>query len=375
MWFVFGLITLISFSVYFGTKRFQARWQGTRSVSDSPAYEYQFTYRDKKSQKIKEMMVGIPAPREYDFSFKRENGLDRIFKWLGISVERQFNAADFDKLVYVVSNDRHLFDEVMDDQALLQKVVKLFKIKHLDCAISHLHCRNGRLWVVFKVGPLFNDASNISRLMGIFPIVAESLHMLAERLKADLPQSVGVRRDPFILRAMFILAISSGLAINGLTHVFRLTLLSGPFTVDTALLWRYSAYAAIVILLLMIAMTVFLLGRSARAHLVLIELLLVGSFGAFMTSFVELRDMNMELDTSPVVQFETRVIDKSISKSRKGGTRYYVHVVDWHDPADTHKFQVSSDFYSKAARGDRLAMNQRGGYLGLRWVESYHKLL
>lgn len=374
MWFVFGLITLISFSVYFGMQRFGARWQGTRAVGDSPAYEYQFTYRDKKSQKIREMMVGIPAPREYDFSFKREDGYDRVFKWLGVSVERQFNAADFDKLVYVVSNDRHLFDEVMDDQALLSKVAALFRINHLDCAVSHLHCRNGRLWVVFKVGSLFRDASNMSRLMGVFPRVAESLHMVAERLTADLPQSFGARRDPFILRAMFILAISSGLAINGLAHVFRLTLLSGPFTVDTTLLWRYSAYAAVGILILMIALTMFLLGRSARAHLVLIELVLVGSLGAFMTAFVELRDMNMEMDTTPVVRFETRVLDKSISTSRKGGTRYYVHVADWNSLGSAQKFQVSSDFYRNVARNDRLALNQRGGYLGLRWVESYHKL-
>lgn len=377
MWFMFGLITLISFSVYFGIQRFQARWQGSRSVIGAPSYEHQFVYRGK-SKNIRQMMVGVDAPKAFDFSFKRESWLDRVFKWLGISVERQFGADDFDKLVYVVSNDRHLFDEVMDDAALLQTLTALFRIKHFDCRISNVHCRNGRLWAVFKVGRLFNDSSNIGRLSQIFPVVAKSLHAVADRLKADLPRSTGTRRDPFILRAIVVLAISTGLLVNGLVHAFRLLTFSYSFTVDSAELWTYAVFSGAAIIMALVILAIFLLGRTARTHLVLIELIVVGSLGAVLTAFTEIRDLNMDLDTSPVQRFEARVLDKTISKSRKGGTRYYLHVPgwtgrDWTGLSDTERLQVSSEFYQRMQKGERIEIWQRSGFLGIGWVEGLRR--
>lgn len=370
MWFVFGLITLISFSIYFGVRRYEARWRGTRSFFPrEPAYEYEFV-RKPKSKTIRQMIVGVDAPKEFDFTFKRESGLDRVFKWLGISVERQFSASDFDRLVYVVSNDHHLFDEVMDDPALLQTVTELFRLNHFDCRISHLHCRNGRLWVVFKVGSLFNDESNIGRLSKAFPRVAESLQSVAGLLKQNLPKSMGARRDPFILRAVFVLAVSTGLVINGLLHAFRLMLFPGAFTVDTTQLWTYAALAGVGILVALITLAIYLLGRSARTHLVIIELVLIGALGAVLTAFTEIRDINMELDTSTVQRFEARILDMSINRSRRSGTQHYLHVMDWTGLEDKRRIHVSGDFYRQMQKGERVEIRQRSGLLGIRWVES-----
>lgn len=374
MWFVFGLITLVSFSVYFGIKRYEARWRGMSSfLPRSRAYQYEFVYKHK-SKSIRQMIVGVDAPREFDFTFKRESGIDRIFKWLGISVEKQFSTADFDRLVYVASNDRYLFDEVMDDHALLGTVTELFKIDHFDSRVTHLHCRNGRLWVIFKVGGLFNDESNRGRLSKVFPQVAESLHSVADVLKQNLPKTMGSHRDPFILRAIFVLAISTGLVINGLVHAFRLMLFPGAFTVDTTQLWLYAAFAGGGILVVLVAAAIYLLGRSARTHLVIIELILVGSFGAVLTAFTEIRDINIEFDTSVAQQYDAKVLDMTISRSRRSGTQYYLHVADWTGLKDTRRIHVSSDFYRLMQKGERIRIWQRSGFLGIRWVDGINRV-
>lgn len=368
MWFMFGLITLVSFSVYFGIRRFQARWRGTQSVIDGTPFEYQFVHRHK-SATIRQVMISIQAPKEFDFSFKRESRLDRFFKWLGISVERQFGEDDFDRLVYVVSNDQHLFDKVMDDTECLGRITQLFKTSHLNYKVSCIHCRNGRLWVVFSIAGLFGGDSDIARLKNIFPSVVASLHAVAEHLAKSLPLDAAARRDPFALRAMLVLAVSTGLAANGMVHGYRQMIFSDPFTLDMAELWVYSVLSGVGILAALIVLAIFLLGRTARTHLVLLEVLLVGFLGAIMTSVTEIRDVNMELDVSPVQMFPAKIIGKTISKSRKSGTRYYLEVVDWTTQKSTRRVQVSSEFYRLSETGERVKVRQRSGYLGIRWVE------
>lgn len=368
MWFLFGFITLISFSVYFGLQRLGTRWKGEFSQDGKNPYQYQFVRNKGKTQRF---MVGVEAPPEYDFTFKRESWLDRLCKFLGLSVEHQVGRSDFDKLVYLVSNDGHLLDHISDNALVIEAVLKLFELRRLDSRVSEIRCLNGRLWATFKVGRLFNSDADLHHLYALPPRAAELLTQMARQLQQNLPSTRGTRRDPFILRAAVILAISTGLAVNGMTHVLRLLWSTAEFTVDMALLWRWSVYGAGVLLLLLVGAALVALGRSARAHLVLIELLLVGSLGATLTTFSELRDLNMEWDRSAAQLFHTDITGKTISRSRKSGTHYYIHVRDWNTGYDSHKVSVSSTFYNGVRVGDKLAVRQRAGYLGVRWVESY----
>lgn len=375
MWFAIGVVTLISFSIYFGIKRYNARWEGERSFTHEPRYEYEFVLN---KDKIKMMRVGLDAPKRFDFTLKRESAIDRFCKALGLSVEHQIGKQAIDRLVYIVSNDQHLLDRCMEDSAMVEDVEGLFNVRHMDSSITHVHCRNGRIWAEFKIGSAFRDKSHQTGLSQVLPKVVPRLQRMADRLKSQTPSTEAAQRDPFILRAVLVLAISTGLLVNGGVHLFRLIWLPGPFTVDTAALWWYSGLAGASVVALLICLAVFLLGRTARTHLVLIELLLVGSIGAGLTAFTEIRDLNMDLDTSPVQRFEAKVIDKTISRSRKGGTRYYLHVPewtgqDWSGQHDTRSLQVSADFYSQMQRGESVEIWQRRGFLGIRWAEGFRQ--
>lgn len=369
MWFLFGFITLISFSVYFGIQRLGTRWKGQIAYGRTVPYQYQFVRN--KNDITKRFMVGVDAPPDYDFTFKREAWFDRLCKFLGLSVEHQVGHAEFDKLVYVVSNDGHFLDQISGNAQIIDAVVKLFALRRLDSRVSEVRCLNGRLWVTFKVGRLFSSDTDLRYLYGLQDQAAELLAQVVGQLKSNPPLYQDRRRDPFILRAAVILAVSTGLVANGLVHSLRLLWTTAEFTVDRAELWRLATYCGIAVMVLLVCLALVALGRSARTHLVLVELILVGTLGATLTAFSELRDLNMEWDHSAVQVFQPDILKKSVSRSRKGGTHYYAHVRDWNGGYDSHKVSVSRTFYDSVNAGDRLTVRQRAGYLGVRWVESY----
>lgn len=368
MWFVFGFVTLISFSVYLGHKRYTAGWKGTPSILGLP---YEYAYQHQKNDRIPSFMVAVKAPSEFDFVFKRESAYDRLCKFLGLSVEYQVGEAAFDKLVYIVSNDGHLMGELLTQDHVKERVLALFQLDMYQCAVTQIRCAQGRLWATVKVGKQFQHASDFKYLNKVQDRVAALLLPLGDLLQASRPPSQAKLRDPFIVRAAIVLACSTGLVANGLSHLLRIFWITDDFTIDVPQLWWYAAYGGGALVVLLVFLALVALGRSARTHLVLVELVLVGSIGAVTTVFAELRDLNAEADSSPVVLASSPVVGKTVSRSRKSGTHYYVQVSDWVEPTTLRKIKVSSDFYDQAQVGATMEFQQRAGFLGVRWVESY----
>lgn len=368
MWFLFGFITLLSFSVYFGIRRYKHAWSGKSGGSGPQAFEYRFETDKGQTSKFK---VGVKAPKDFDFSFKRETSVDRFCKWLGLSLEHQVGRDRFDKLVYIVSNDGHFLQHIAGDPKVIAAVSSLFKeLKH-GCKACEIRCASGRLTATVEVGETAQEESELHKLQAMLPVVASRLHQVAQQLVARHPPAPTQGRDRFILRASVLLALSSGLLVNGLVHFYRLLWTTGPFTVDTQRLWTLAALAGGGLVLLMALVVFVVLGRSARTHLVLIEILIAGSVGASLTCFSEIRDMNMEMDSSKAQRLTSQVVGKHTSRSRKGGTHYYLVVRDWNNPEETRSLSVPSDFYAGIQPGQNMAFYQHEGALGLRWVNSY----
>jgi len=373
MWFLFGFITLISFSIYFGVRRYRNSWKGTSQTSGQLSFEYKFEIDKGETKKFR---VGVKAPAEFDFSFKRETSVDRFCKWLGLSVEHQVGRDTFDNLVYIVSNDGHLLQEVVGHHSVIAAVSKLFtNLKH-DCKVAELRCAAGRLTATVEVGRgVYQDESELYKLKALLPVIGGWLDHVAQHLAAKPPGTPTKRRDRFIVRASVLLALSSGLLVNGGIHGYRLLFWSGqPFTVDTQKLWTFAALGGVGVVVLMVLVVVSMLGRSARTHLVLIEILLAGSVGATLTIFSEIHAINMEMDSSQALRLISEVTGKTTTHSRKGGTSYYVKVRDWNDSQATQSIKVSGSFYASVQPGQSMVFYQHEGALGIRWVNSYEAL-
>lgn len=368
MWFVFGFFSLIGFVVYSLRERATAKWIGTRSSVHRKTYEYQVLERRFYSNDTAEavgLRIGVTAPAAYDFSLKPEKWRDWLSKRIGFSVEHQTGDAEFDKTVYILSNDARIHATLSQNAALRADILRVFRIVAPHSAVlKEVRCSGGRLWVHYKLKTQINPAK--------IPVLAEQVVPALSHLAADLARAnvAGAPRlyDRFVLRAAIILAISTGLALNGAAHLIRLVYISIPFTVDNSTLMLWSLYCGAGLLALLVLSVVLFLGRSARAHVVLLEVLFVGSLGAVSTSFVELRDLNMEWDQQPAVSYEVRTVSKRISKGRRRPARYYVTISGWPGNNAINEIQVPSSLYYRTDQGRALVLLQKPGFLGIPWV-------
>lgn len=365
MWFVFGLITLFSFCVYQTYKRINAGWEGEFARSNGLEYCYKLETHKGKTQSVK---LGIDATQGFDFTFKRESSLDRFFKHIGVSEEHQIGNSKFDDLVYVVSDDKLLHQQISTNEKLVKDTIKLFS--HSDGSrnkVKELRCNSGRLWITYSTPDYFDkqEASALARVM------LPHLTSIAEDLKVADFRGSAKGKDPFLIKAAVLLAISSALFFNGWVQTYRILFNEIPFVIDVDLLRTHTIFATIVVVLALIFIAWRTLGRSARTHLVLIELIIIGSIGAGLTMNAQLRELNMEMDDSVLAEYVVTTHDKKISKSRRS-TSYYLYVDDWttEDRIARKKIEVPSGLYQSANIGGKLLLEQQAGYLNYRWVSN-----
>lgn len=368
MWFAIGLLSLCLVLAWQIRYRWYRPWSGSQSDIHA-GVRHQYHWRSHKGSTFG-LDIGVDVPDWFRFELKRETWVDRFFKWLGLSVEKQFGHDGFDRLVYVASNDGHLFNRVADSPALRLAAQRLMVLAESGCRVRHVRCANGVLRAHLHRGSLFSDKSDSSRLIQAKWAALPLLDQLAGALRASRrPELPPRRRDPFLLPGVLVLACSSALALNGLVFLLRPILFDDAFLLDKARLVELTLWVGSGIFFVLLAAHFILLARSARAHLYLLELLLVGSFGAYSTAAIELREANTEWDTSTPRVREAPIVDKSISRSRRGGTSYYLHVTDWQGSGfDARRIKVSRSFYDAMSRGRVLVFEERPGHFQASWA-------
>jgi hypothetical protein len=231
-----------------------------------------------------------------------------------------------------------------------------------------MHIRNQRIWI--RITPLSQKSSAEATL--IAKDVIPTLKLISSIFTTNLSQTTSTLKDPFYFKAAIFLSISTGMGIMGACHLVTLVFLNEPFTVDVGELFSMSFVLGTVIISALIFTMFVVLGKTARAHLVLLELLIIGYFGAVASSFSLARDINIEWDNGSPKQYIVEVHNKTISRGRRH-TSYYLHVDDWLHPGQQKSISVSSTKYKAFNIGDRLEIDQYPGYLGFKWVDEIKK--
>lgn len=361
MWFVLGIVTLVGITIGIAWWRWGVDWKGDRH-GDGRYKLY------KNKGKVQRLRVGIAAPVAADFEIKPEGWFDRLGKSIGIAVEPQANRRSFDEKFYILSDDERLVRALRTDADLLSRLEAIGNASVGGFRFQRMVCRRGQMWIVFKPEGKGEDHLTATQW------AVQELLALAAALPA-LPRGQGHADNRPFLYSVVLLAFASALALNGAVHLFRIMALGYlPYTMDRAQLWTLAAIVAAVLLLVLAVATVALLGRSSRAHLVLVQVLLVGGLGAVASAFVELRDLNMEADTAKVQELATVVQGKHYTTHRKrnGGNshNYYLELADWNTPGATLDLEVGSDMYNVRFLGEPLVVRQHPGFLHVRWIES-----
>jgi hypothetical protein len=364
MWFAFGFITLISFAAYFGYQRFQHRLTAAPTPLEQSQRFFQYQLLETKNG-VRGLLLGIPAPEGPNYTLKRESWIDRLCKAIGLSVEYQVGELEFDKLVYIVSDDSKVHRAVASNPVITRNTKTLFGLgKGMDCTPKEINHRHGMLWIRYAT----DKRPEPGQLQALARQVVPALEGVANELRQIPHHAHSGWRDPFVLKAALILGLSTALAINAAVHMMRIIWSEVPFTVDRDLLMADAVGWGGGVVAVLVIGTLLVLGRSARTHLVMIELVLVGSLGAIGTALFELRELNMEFDAFSASRYQVQVLNKYVKKSRRS-TSYYIDTVDWNAPEQVTSVKVSKRLYDATSIHGNVVVTQRQGYLGYRWVE------
>lgn len=358
MWLLFGAITLACACLYAGRKRYAATWNGT----PYPVRDAVFLASLESNAWGSRPSIGLATPSTLEFECKAESWLDRFFKWTGLAVELQLGQDRFDRAVYLIADNRAVLDVLQREPDFCERLIDLFqKPVHPDFRVHRVVCRRGKFWIEFRKTAV--GADQFGLLARAAPIVRRMWAALPDRL----PEAAD-GKDRLFLRTVIVLAFSTGLAINGVGHLYRLLFFDGVQTLDRVALLTVGAMAGAILLAMQFLLATVLLARSSRLHLVMLELLLVGSFGALSTGIVEVRDLNIDLDGGEATPYATTVLDLTVSRSRRSSTRHYARVASW-DNEPEGRLRVSYDDYHALTIGEPATIYVREGYFGIRWIQ------
>ena len=90
-------------------------------------------------------------------------------------------------------------------------------------------------------------------------------------------------------------------------------------------------------------------------------------FSFFVYSYSAVIALNCTFDYSEPKEYQTEVIDKHISKSRKGRRTYYVKVKPLGHHYDAENISVSSEEYEQYQIHDKVEVEYNEGLLGIPW--------
>lgn len=187
------------------------------------------------------------------------------------------------------------------------------------------------------------------------------------------PRAAREARDPFIARAALLLSVSTASAAFGVYGLLRgiagRTDILEPWT-----LLGWTIVPSLLLFALFLGAIVFLLGGSSRAHLVLLEVLLVGSWGFVLSGHALAREANLAFDGRPPRLVHVSGIDTEhvVRRGKRGRRthRYYVHVDDWRaSGAPTLRLEIDSATYGRLPDGGDATLYVRPGALGFEWIE------
>jgi hypothetical protein len=360
MWLFIGAITLLCACVYAGRKHHAAHWNGLPYTVRDGAF---LASLDGRGSLRFRPCLGLATPSPLEFECKAESWLDRFFKWCGLSVELQLGHDAFDRAVYLVADNPAVLAVLRREPDLCDRLIELFRTpREAGFRVHRVVCRRGKFRVEFRQTSM--GASEYVLFAKVAPLVRRMWAALPERLPDGHSGA-----DPLFLRSVIVLAFSTGLAIHGGVHLYRLLIFGGVSTLDLWPLLTLGLAAGGILLALQLMLATALLARSSRLHLIMLELLLVGSFGALSTGVVEVRDINIDLDTSEATPHATQVLDLRTTRSRRGGTRRYAYVAAFGDEPP-RKLRVGYDDYHALTVGEPATVYLRDGYLGIRWVAS-----
>jgi hypothetical protein len=372
MWFMLGFITLIAGGIGFARYRNASMW----SPIPSTLNDQSFLYDVSEQKHTVTIRIGVTCATGLYFCLKPEGFLDRFFKFLGLSEEQQLAHVSFDQNIYMLSDDKRLGEILKNNTPLIEQIEALFRDKLIDgSTVQKLWCQSGRLRVDIQS---FNNRDFLSAqskacVLKLAETVLPVLTQLGIKLSENAPKETG-SRDKFLIKASLLLGINTVfVAAGALFFIQRLIFRNADIKfLDIAQLSVWSLSMGIAITLAMITACILLLGKTSRAHWVLIEIMTLGFIGATVTSVNLIYNYNQLWGTRTSWQEQTTILSKYTTSCgrRSSNTCYNITISETKTSPNGTNFRVFSHHYNKFTVGSKVSVTYHQGALGLRWADT-----
>jgi hypothetical protein len=233
--------------------------------------------------------IGVRAPAGFDFVLRAEAAADRRAQRSGVLTELQVGDPGFDRSVFIESDDPLVARALADDAELRDGLRRLLSESAARTITGQeIRVRGGRVWMRFAFTHGTRPEAQAARVV---PVLAAFANRLREQPRG-VPLAV---RDPFVRRAAWVLGIHLATCVAAIAGVMSLRFATPPLLDPFALVSK-GFLAGVLLHVVWMALARRWLGHSARARLVGLELLLVGTLATSVTTAFALREANVWFD-------------------------------------------------------------------------------
>lgn len=354
-WFPLLIAGIVIVAMYCTSRDVPKLWQGhVRTAPSGKAYLWECQRSRNGAPTLSR--IGVPATIPYDFVLEEEKWSHMMTKTLGLCTEFQTMDEAFDKAVYIISDDVRFQQKLGMDASLHMLFLKMFinGAKTIQATKDHLvvtlkkACEN-----------LPQDQANL---------FCDSLHEIKQRLSAVTQGFDRQPRHP-IYKALLLLFRSLHFiffAVAGVTALL-IAIMRYELVDSVPMMLTAVQLGAIITIGTLIAIRL-LFGHSSYGHSMVLNLILLSSWGSMLAAGAVVYFINCAYDPSPAEIHQEPVISKRISHGKRS-TSYYIRAANWHNPSETISMQVSSGLYDQIQVGRPVRIFAHAGKLQMEWIE------
>ena len=330
-----------------------------------------YFYTANHSKEKTSITTWIEGIYGYDFSLKFEGKFERFFKALGFNAECQTGEKRFDEMVYIVSDDEWLCQELKHNVAFRKSLYDIFWCyNEHGFNITKIVCFDGRL-LVTAVLKHAKDVKNLDESLAdsFTRVLAPLMQIIITYLPSKQTIDEKLYREKTNSIAFGFYVVIVVLLMNGLSILFldSKNILLFPQLVDSFSIIPLGIEVTVMIVTILCIFAFVLLHKSSRFLPFMFILLTLGLLGVFTTTLVEIREINYMMDASS----EEVILTKVVWKEKKGSrnTKYYLDVQDWTHSNEIYSIRVDVSLYNQFAVGNKIKIIQKKGFLDFSWIK------
>jgi hypothetical protein len=332
--------------------------------------EYFYTTEHNQKANLTTITTYIEGIYGYDFSLKFEGQAERFFKSIGLSTECQSGDTRFDETVYIVSDDEWLCTQLKSTPEFRKLFLDIFWCCHdKDVNVRNIQCFDGRILITSRYSTKQQNEEFVREYTrSIASLLQQSLAFLPS--KGTIKDKIYRESTGYIAHILhvFILALLANGAIIFFTDMTTVQIM--PHLVHSLSIIPLTLKSTFIFIALLMITAFFFLYRSSRLAPVAIQILSLGLLGTFLTSLVEIKEINSRFDISEAQIYKSQITGKEAVHHRKSGTTYHLYFRPWEWQGSSFDLVVPYSLYTRSNEGDIARIYEHRGYLGYAWIEN-----